>query len=147
MSNHRESIRTETSISVQVIHTLLKFRTFLSLVIQHMIHKGTTFQISWIWCLPKLPFQHVNKSATLLGITHKTPNWPNANDHKSLAMSWWRSRLSAAYPLIYVNVLPAPLKMMSYSFMLKKNGSCKDANLISETKFLCQAGSSRTNFC
>lgn len=53
--------------------TPLNVRLSHSLQIVHIIHKGIPVQTYSLWCLPKQPFQHANKSSFLLGIIQHNP--------------------------------------------------------------------------
>ena len=56
---------------------------FQSLHKHHIRQCGIVFQILTLQNLPNLTCQQANRSNTLLGMTHWTPNMENTKDHKS----------------------------------------------------------------
>lgn len=47
----------------------------------HIKERWIALQISILYCLPKCPFQHVNSSTTVVGITHLTPKKQNMSPY------------------------------------------------------------------
>ena len=69
-----------------------------SLRITHVVQRRIALQISPIRCLAYHSFQLTNRSTTLIGITHCTPNKHKTNNHSFLATRQCHNRWSTDSP-------------------------------------------------
>ena len=97
-TNHSSKVwKNNDLISGMFLSLSSKWRTFRSLQRHQITQWGTTLQTTSFLLLPKLPIQPLNRSSTMGGITHCTPN---TIDQSSRATEQCKNIRSTLSPLL-----------------------------------------------